>query len=315
MSGLKYLLPLLSLTFSLHASAEATNPPPAAPEQPASASQAQFKTIEQARVDALVDSIHQDIAKKKFDRTKLLVIAAKQGNAKACNLLGWMFDNGVAVKKDPKRALIWFESCSRSNPLASYNAAVLHIDGRGGVQNVGKGVKLLESAWMRSTPSFRNHMKQIPIRLAYYYRKLGDHENAYKWAERAAVMDAKHGKYLVARMLIEKTAPVDDPNRAFSYLNDAVNAYSAPAANLLAWSYGVGKFSKKDYVLAHQYEAIAAKINPRVVSDGAFRWTFNLSKDKKAKAEAMANDWISNHRKPEPLDFRTTLSGIEKQFK
>ena len=24
---------------------------------------------------------------------------------------------------------------------------------------------------------------------------------------------------------------------------------------------------------------------------------------------------FSNHRKPEPLDFRTTLSGIEKQFK
>jgi len=303
------IIPAL-LTFDVTAEAGNTTPEPIAVNQ-----QPKFKSIEQGRVDVLVDSIHQDIAKKKFDRARLLVTAAKEGNAKACNLLGWMFDNGVGVKKDSKKSLKWFESCSKSLPLASYNAGVLYIDGRGIGQDVGKGAKLLEVSWYRSSPSFRNHMKQIPIRLAYYYRKLGDHESAYKWAERAAVLDAKHGKYLVAKMLIEKTAPEDNPNMAFEYLKSAVSAYSAPAANLLAWSYGVGNFSKRDLVLAHQYEAIASKINPRVVSAGAYRWTYGLSKEKQQKAEAMANDWISNHRKPEPLDFRSTLSGIEKQFK
>lgn len=44
---------------------------------------------------------------------------------------------------------------------------------------------------------------------------------------------------------------------------------------------------------------------PSVISD-----YFNNQKYRR-----LANDWISNHKKPEPLDFRSTLSGIEKQFK
>src|SRR5665811_1578570 len=86
------------------------------------------KSFDVARVDMLVDSIRQDVVvSKKIDRAPLLVIAARQGNAKACNLLGWMFDNGIGTtKKEPAKAIKWFEFCARQSALASYNAGVLY---------------------------------------------------------------------------------------------------------------------------------------------------------------------------------------------
>lgn len=269
-----------------------------------------------ARVDMLVDSIRQDIVSKKMDRAPLLVIAAKQGNAKACNLLGWMFDNGVGtMKKEPAKAIKWFESCSRQNPIASYNTGVLYLEGRGVDKNTQKGIDYLKRAWVIGGVSFHGQIPQIPIRLAYYYRKQQANSDAWDWAERAATVNAKHGKYLVARMLIEKTTPMTDDAKALEFLNAAVEAYSAPAASLLAWGYGTGRFGDKDYVLAQQYEFIAAKIDPRQGPVAATRWSGRLKGEEKQKAELTANSWASSHKQPLPMDFVSTLNGLEEQFK
>jgi TPR repeat protein len=265
----------------------------------------------------LVDSIRQDVINKKTDRIPLLVIAAQKGNGKACNLLGWMFDNGIGTtKKEPAKALKWFESCSRQNMIASYNAGVMYIEGRGVDKDTQKGMAYLKRAWVVGGVNFHPQMPQIPIRLAYFYRKQQQAgTDAWDWAERASDVNARHGKYLVARMLMEKSAPTTDDVKAQRFLNAAVEAYSAPAASLLAWGYGTGRFGDKDYVLAQQYEYIAGKIDPQLAPVAAVKWAGRVKEDGKQKAEALANNWMSIHKPPKPIDFVSTLNGLEDQFK
>lgn len=268
----------------------------------------QTMTYDEARVDTLVAAIQTEIlVHKKMDRAKLLVVAANQGSARACNLIGWMFDNGVGVTKNSGKALKWFESCSRRSAIANYNAGVLYFEGRGVEKDTKKAVERFTKAWSFGISGFR--VPQIPVRLAYYYRKQQNNSAAWEWAERAAEVNGKHGKYLVARMLIDQTAPISDDAKAMNSLEVAANNFSAPAALLMAWCYGTGRFTDKDYILAHQYDAMAYKFNPRVGLP--VRWIDKLNDEDKAKAEAMANNWLSYHKQPQPLDFAATFNGTE----
>jgi len=270
------------------------------------------RTYEEVRVDALVSSIHMELKSKKFDRAKYVILAAKKGNPKACNLVGWMFDNGVGVKKDSVKALRWFESCAKRSPLAAYNAGVLYAEGRGPQRNPSKMVEYFKLGWTIGGSSFRGMVPQLPIRLAYQYKRQKANSDAWEWAEKASDLDARHGKYLAASMLVDKTAPYADNARAISNLNAAMDAGSASAAALLAWSYATGRLTEKDPVLAHEHELIAYKIDARRYASP--KYSAGLDDEQIKKAESMASNWRSTHRDAIPMDFVSTLDGTEKQF-
>lgn len=276
----------------------------------------QTKGIEESKIEMLVRDIRQDIVvNKKYDRANLLPIAARKGDPSACNLMGWMFDNGIAVTaKNPTNAIKWFESCSKRSALASYNAGVMYFEGRGVDKNTDKGVALFKQAWELGGVGLHDRIPQIPIRLAYFYRKQKMYTEEWEWAQRAAATNAKHGKYLVARMLLAKTAPISDDVMARGYLNESVESFSAPAASLLGWVYGSGRAGDRDFVLARSYDLIAAKIDSRLMNKSVTRWAGQLNDEQRAKAEAIANNWMTIHKAPPPMDFTLTLNGLEKQF-
>lgn len=60
--------------------------------------------------DQKILEIHNQFAKGDYSQKKLLFIGARKGNPRACNLVGWLFDNGVLLKKDSAKALQWFPS-------------------------------------------------------------------------------------------------------------------------------------------------------------------------------------------------------------
>lgn len=270
------------------------------------------KPVDEARIDALVSIIDEELKAKNFTRAKLIFLAAKKGNPKACNLVGWMFDNGVAVKKDSGKALKWFEACSTRSPLASYNAGVLFAEGRGTEKNPVKMIEYFKQASSLGGPGMRSLVPQIPIRLAYHFHHEKAYGDAWEWAEKAADVDSRHGRYLVARMFVEKTAPYSDDARARGYLTDAMESGSAPAAAMMAWSYATGRLTEKDPVLAVEHELIAYKIDPLHYPQQ--RFTAGLSDEQKKKAELMATNWRATHREATPMDFTSTLDGTEKQF-
>ena len=276
----------------------------------------QERSYDDVRVDALVESIRKEMMANNMGRVPLLLLAAKQGNAKACNIVGWAFDQGVGVaKKDSAKALRWFESCAKKSALANYNAGVLYFEGRGTDKNEEKGSRYFRIAWAIGGPGFYGHVPQIPIRLAYFYGKRKSYSDEWYWAEKAASYNAKHGKYLVARMLVERAAPVTDDALALGYLNSSVDAFSAPSASLLAWCYGTGRFSERNYALAQEYDLIATKIDPRYRADTSTRWAGHISETVIGQAERASSNWFSTHTAPAPMDFVSTLIGTEDQFK
>lgn len=270
------------------------------------------KPVDETRVDALVSIINDELKAKNFTRAKLVFLAAKKGNPKACNLVGWMFDNGVAVKKDSGKALKWFDACSKRNPVAAYNAGVLFAEGRGTERNPVKMIEYFKRASALGGSGMRSLVPQIPIRLAHHYHHEKAYGDAWEWAEKAADVDSRHGRYLVARMLAEKTAPYSDDARARGYLTDAMEAGSAPAASMMAWSYATGRLTEKDPILAYEHELIAYKIDPRHYAQP--KYGTGLSDELKKQAESMASNWRSTHREATPMDFTSTLDGTEKQF-
>lgn len=264
----------------------------------------------------LVERIHQEFKAKNYTHAHLLIRAAKSGNLKACNLVGWALDNGVGIqKKDPTHALVWFDSCSNRNPIAAYNAGVMYFEARGTEANPDKGAASFETAWKIGGQGFHSKVPQIPIRLAYYYRQHKMNAQAWQWAETAAEVNDKHGKYLVALMLIDHTAPFSDDSRALGALTLSVESYNPAAAELLAWCYATGRLTDRNPMLAYEYELISIKMDPKRKNAKQLRWTGNLTDDEKAQGEGFAKNWLATHQPPKPMDFVSTLDGTEEQFR
>jgi TPR repeat protein len=51
---------------------------------------------------------------------KMFTIAAEQKNVYAFNSLGFFFENGIGVRKDIKKALIWYRRAARSGDILAY---------------------------------------------------------------------------------------------------------------------------------------------------------------------------------------------------
>lgn len=268
---------------------------------------------DQSRLDTLVDSIRQQVMAGNYSRGRLLMLAAQQHNANACNLLGWMFDNGKGVSLNSIKAREWFESCASDSPLASYNAGVIYAAGRGVNPDMKIAIHYFQQAWKLGGDSFHNSVKQIPIRIAfYYYETKKDYKMAWRWAIAASEVDVRYGKYLVGRMIAEEKAPANiNPTTSIRYLTESMEAYNPSSASLLSWLYGTGKFTDKDYALAERYAIQAKGMGSNENQD----WSTSLSIDEKSKAEISANNWLSDHKKPTPMNFSSTLNGSEEQFR
>lgn len=272
----------------------------------------QDRSLDQERVDALVNTLRIQIVNGDYRRVRYVLLAANSGNGSACNLLGWMFDHGKGVRPNHDRAKEWFVSCANRYPLAAYNAGVLYADGRGVEKDLPTAIHFMSDAWHIGGSSFRSSMQQIPIKVSFYYYDKQDYKHAWQWAMYASQLNARYGKYLLGRLLVEGHGPSDvNPRKAIVYLADATEAYSASAAVLLSWIYGTGKFTKPDMVLAEQYAIEARGMGSGQMQD----WGSYISADQHNKAELTASRWLSEHKKPAEIDFKDTLSGEEDQFK
>lgn len=269
------------------------------------ADEVRTKSTENAQVDALVETLQKELLSKKYDRARLILIAARQGNAKACNTMGWMFDNGIVVKQDSTKALQWFRSCAKANPYASYNAAVLLYAGRGTKEDKKAAIPYYRTAW-----DLGLHFHQIPLRLAYFYHKDMSFADAWVWAEKAGgELNEPDGKCLQASMLLEGSAPYKDDSKAVDLLNLALASSSTHAAELLAWVYGSGRLGEKNPNLSYKYALVAAKTSPKLQSM-ATTWEKSLTEEEKKAAGRYADKWASSHGNHVELDFTSTyLSG------
>lgn len=81
---------------------------------------------------------------KKFNEIKLL---AEEGDTVSQNALGWMYDQGIGVKEDPKKAVKWYlKSAKKGFRKAQVNIGVMNELGRGTPQNFEEANKWYSKA-------------------------------------------------------------------------------------------------------------------------------------------------------------------------
>ena len=81
---------------------------------------------------------------KRFNKIKLL---AEEGDPVVQNQLGWMYDQGIGTKEDPKIAVKWYtKSAKKGFRKAQVNIGVMNELGRGTPQNFEEANKWYSKA-------------------------------------------------------------------------------------------------------------------------------------------------------------------------
>lgn len=227
----------------------------------------------------------------------VLVRLAKQGNPQAQNYVGWILDNGAnGNQPDHAMALRFFQAASKL-PLAAYNVGIMTFLGRGTSADEQAALPYLITA-------AGDHIQQAQVWLTVYYYKAGKREDAFKWAASAANQDDRLGTYYLARMLTERK----QYREAMEKGSKAVEFYSADAATLVAFLYENGLGTDQSKKMALAYRLIASGIrNGRISDTGRFGLT-GLSDQDVEQGRGFALNWMANHKKPAPIDYRATLA-------
>jgi len=78
---------------------------------------------------------------------QLYLLAAEQKNAVAQNNLGVMYEQGIEVNVDIKQAMLWYEKSAKNGyRFAQYNYANLLIEGVGGEKNISQAIEWYKKA-------------------------------------------------------------------------------------------------------------------------------------------------------------------------
>jgi TPR repeat protein len=137
-----------------------------------------------------------------------------------------------------------------------------------------------------------------------YYYKTGKKEDAYQWATEAAHHSDRLGTYYLARMQAERR----QYKEALDNGNKATEFYSADAAALVAFLYENGLGTDQSKKMALAYRLIASGIKNGRISDSGRFGLVGLSDLDVEQGHGFAENWMVNHKKPAPVDYRATLA-------
>ena len=121
------------------------------------------------------------------DDTTLLL--AEQGDAKAQNKLGFVYDAGQGVRQDYAEAVKWYrKAADQGNASAEYNLGSMYANGQGVPQDDADAVKWFRKAANRGLVAAENNIggmydtgkgvRQDAAEAVKWYRKGADHGSA-----------------------------------------------------------------------------------------------------------------------------------------
>jgi TPR repeat protein len=146
-----------------------------------------------AEVDRGVDAYEQ---KKHSVALRYWIPLARNGNALAQNNLGVMYQKGLGVAQDFRKAHSWFEKAAAQNLAeANVNLGLLYFDGLGVTQDQQKAFSLFSIAARENLPE-AHHMLGLQL-----YQGMGvpiDLQEALQNFKDAAVLGYPESQYMLA---------------------------------------------------------------------------------------------------------------------
>lgn len=138
---------------------------------------------------------------------------AQKGNAEAQYHLGMMFNNGIGVEKNPKKAFEWFQrSADGGDPFGAYKLGCYFSGQFKGVVPVNKE-KALEFKLIAARAGYS--LAQHDVGILFYGQQ--NYDEALKWWEAAAAQGYPSALYNLSVIYKEGKAVQKDHGRAYAY--------------------------------------------------------------------------------------------------
>jgi TPR repeat protein len=210
-------------------------------------------------------------------------LAAARGDAHALLSLGLMALDGRGVPKDPKQGRAWLEqAAAKGEPSACYNVALLNL-ATGNEADLQKAVPLLRKAADAEIADAQHALGVLHLQGRGVAR---DPAEAARWFSRAAGNGSVAGLVEHAILLFNgEGIPADETAAAKEFLRAAAQG-NAIAQNRLARLYAIGRGVPQDKAEAAAWHMVAAAQGlSDTWLDDALR---ELTADERARAERLA---------------------------
>ncbi len=179
-------------------------------------------------------------------------------NPATMNRIGYMYDEGQGVKKDPKEAYKWYQKAAETGfPAAQFNLGLSYQYGTGGVQkNINEAVK-----WFLKAAEQNN--AEAELKMGYLsVQGLGtrqDFKKAMNWFRRAAEHGDDRGYVNIGIIYSRGDGVKKDLNRAVQYYILGAQKGEPKAQGLLGTAYAYGKGITQNTEKALYWYQTAAK--------------------------------------------------------
>lgn len=214
-------------------------------------------------------------------------LAAARGDAHAMASLGLMAADGRGVAANPAEARDWLDkAAAKGEPVASYNLALLLLNGK--EQDVARAAGLMRVAADAEIGDAQHGLGVL------YSRGLGLERNtaeAAKWFHKAARNGSIAGTVEYAIALFNGEGVAKNEALAARYFRRAASQGNAIAQNRLARLYATGRGVPRNLVEAAAWHLVASG---QGLADGWLDSTLSdLSKEDRTRAEQIAADRAS----------------------
>lgn len=187
-----------------------------------------------------------------FTALKEWEVAAQQGDFKAQNNLGLLYEKGEGVSQDHQKAIFWYrKSAEQGNPIAQFNLGYSYANGRGVPKDLEKALSWYEKSAMQGDASSAFNMGLIyekerrvrnynltlqwytvaahrcstkaMVNLGVMYNRgrgvSQDKIIALKWNQGAAGLGDKYAQYKVGLRYLDQEIIPQDLVRAYMWLS------------------------------------------------------------------------------------------------
>jgi TPR repeat protein len=198
--------------------------------------------------------------------------AAQQGDPRATNLLGTMYNEGRGVQQDAGKAFEYFRQAAQSgDPVFSYNLGLCYSHGTGVKTDFAQAVKLIQPLADKGMPDDPVSQRNAQDELGQLYYTGDEHlqknlNGAMLWFEKAARAGHLHAQVVFATMLSDRKRYKE----AATWFRVAAERGDALAENNLGIMYANGRGlpkSRKDAIAwllrAYQQGYVSAAGNLR----------------------------------------------------
>lgn len=245
-----------------------------------------------------VMKLYADWKSGRADAVADIFTLAKNGNARAQNLAGYMLDNGEGVKQDSKAAAAYFKHAADQLPLAKYNLAVLTFYGRGVKKDERTAMALFKDSAIHAG------VEQACVQLSLYYLRTKNEAEAYKWANEGANRGNVKAFYILGRILYQRK----QYQAAWTWIQKAASASEPNAPAIVSLMYRDGLGTGKNPMMGAAWWLVYTGMSRKQVGNNlASMSSFNLTEDEQRRAINFANNWIANHGRDKRVDYQKTL--------